>query len=195
MKYRKLLTGMQQKSPFTWLLYWKLPIDTLFHPVYMSISPVLWHNCQRVFLCYWPSARHAGRIDCLMNSLILIAKDNGRGLCTWWQFCKVPNKTHRKIENCKIYAIKQIKTCAEYRDMLPRPRLDLSGAPGLRPIGLSPGSWQPSLGQGSMSRYSAHILIYIMRGNNHPLHGQNGQRVYENINFPDKSLVRVQQKS
>ena len=41
------------------------------------------------------------------------------------------------------------------------PRLDLSGTPGLRPIGLSPGSWQTSLGLGSMSRYSAQILICI----------------------------------
>ena len=39
--------------------------------------------------------------------------------------------------------------------------LDLSGTPGLRPIGLSPGSWQTSLGLGSMSRYSAQILICI----------------------------------
>ena len=61
----------------------------------------------------------------------------------------------------KMYAIKQIKICAEYRDMLPRPRLDLSGTPGLRPIGLSPGSWQTSTGLGSMSRYSAQILICI----------------------------------
>ena len=53
----------------------------------------------------------------------------------------------------------QIRICAEYRDMLPRPRLDLSGTPGLRPNGLSPGSWQTSLGLGSMSRYSAQILI------------------------------------
>ena len=45
--------------------------------------------------------------------------------------------------------------------MLPRPWLDLSGTPGLRPIGLSPGSWQTSLGLGSMSRYSTHILICI----------------------------------
>ena len=43
--------------------------------------------------------------------------------------------------------------------MLPRPRLDLSGIPRLRLIGLSPGSWQTSLGLGSMSRYSAQILI------------------------------------
>ena len=62
----------------------------------------------------------------------------------------------------KMYAIKQIRICAEYRDMLPRPRLDLSGTPGLRPIRLSPGSWQTSLGLGSMSRYSAQILICII---------------------------------
>ena len=61
-----------------------------------------------------------------------------------------------------MYAIKPFKICAEYRDMLPRPRLDLSGTPGLRPIGLSPGSWQTSLGLGSMSRYSAQILICII---------------------------------
>ena len=52
-----------------------------------------------------------------------------------------------------MYVIKQIKICAEYRDMLPRPRLDLSGTPG---------SWQTSLGLGSMSRYSAQILICIL---------------------------------
>ena len=62
-----------------------------------------------------------------------------------------------------MYAIKQIKICAEYRDMLPRPRLDLSGTPGLRPIGLSLGYWQTSLGLGSMSRYSAQILICITK--------------------------------
>ena len=45
---------------------------------------------------------------------------------------------------------------------LPRPWLDLSGTPGLRPISLSPGSWQTSLGLGSMSRYSAQILICIL---------------------------------
>ena len=48
---------------------------------------------------------------------------------------------------------KQIKICAEYRDMLPRPRL-------VCPIGLSPGvPDKSSRGLGSMSRYSAQILI------------------------------------
>ena len=109
------------------------------------------------------SARHAGSFDCLMVSLILITMANGRGHCAWWQSCTVPNQNRRgNNTKRKMYAIKQIKICAEYRDMLPRPRLDLSGTPGLRPIGLSPGSWQTSLGLGSMSRYSAQILICIM---------------------------------
>ena len=68
-----------------------------------------------------------------------------------------PNQQRNKKR--KMYAIKQIKICAEYRDMLPRPRLDLSGTPGLRPIG--PISWQTSLDLGSMSRYSAQILTCI----------------------------------
>ena len=126
----------------------------------------LWHKCQRVFWCAsCTSARHAGSFDCLMTSLILITMDNGRGHCAaYWQSCKVPNQTHRGIiKKWNMYAIKQIKICAEYQDMLPRPRLDLSGTPGLRPIGFSPGSWQTSLGLGSMSRYSAQILICITK--------------------------------
>ena len=53
----------------------------------------------------------------------------------------------------------QMNICAEYRDMLPRPRL-VSQEPGLRPIGRSPGvPDKSSRGLGSMSRYSAQILI------------------------------------
>ena len=74
--------------------------------------------------------------------------------------CKVPNQTHRRIKKWKMHAIKQIKICAVYWDMLPRPRLGLSGTPGLRPIS-RPGSWQTSLGLDSMSQYSAQILICI----------------------------------
>ena len=120
-----------------------------------------------------PTARHAGSFDCLMSSLILITMANGRGHCAWWQSCTVPNQTHRgNNKKRKMHAIKQIKICAEYRDMLPRPRLDLSGTPGLRPIGLSPGSWQTSLGLGSMSRYSAQILICIVHGHQFCLIGR-----------------------
>ena len=133
-----------------------------FHPFHLSFSSGCDLNARVFWWVSWTSARHAGSFDCLMTSLILITMDNGRGRCAYWQSCKVPNQTHRGMKkNRKMYAIKQIKICAEYRDMLPRPRLDLSGTPGLRPIGLSPGSWQTSLGLGSMSRYSAQILICI----------------------------------
>ena len=58
-----------------------------------------------------------------------------------------------------LYHVIQIKICAEYRDMLPRPRL-VCQEPGLRPIGRSPGvPDKSSRGLGSMSRYSAQILI------------------------------------
>ena len=86
-----------------------------------------------------------------------------RALCTLAILQSSQPNPQRNEKMRKMYAIKQIKICAEYRDMLPRPRLDLSGTPGLRPIGLSPGSWQTSLGLGSMSRYSAQILICITR--------------------------------
>ena len=58
-----------------------------------------------------------------------------------------------------IYFNIQIKICAEYRDMLPRPRL-VCQEPGLRPIGRSPGvPDKSSRGLGSMSLYSAQVLI------------------------------------
>ena len=59
----------------------------------------------------------------------------------------------------------QIKICAEYRDMLPRPRL-VCQEPGLRPIGRSPGEPdKSSRGLGTMSRYSAQILICFIAYN------------------------------
>ena len=59
------------------------------------------------------------------------------------------------FKELRIFVI-QIKICA---DMLPRPRL-VCQEPGLRPIGRSPGVPDKSgRGLGSMSRYSAQILI------------------------------------
>ena len=118
---------------------------------------------ESVFSCC-PSARHAGRFDCLMSTEQPHSDNNEQwqgALCNGGSSARFPTKPTEKLKIGKMYAIKQNKICAEYRDMLPRPRLDLSGTPGLRPIGLSPGSWQTSLGLGSMSRYSAQILICI----------------------------------
>ena len=76
-------------------------------------------------------------------------------LCRWQMWLKSP----------QIILVIQIKICAEYRYMLPRPPLDLSGTPGLRPIGLSPGSWQTSLGLGSTDLnlfYSIHFWFFFI---------------------------------
>ena len=75
-------------------------------------------------------------------------------LRVWWHALALV--TH-EISWRRAYVI-QIKICAEYRDILPRPRL-VCQEPGLRPIGQIPGvPDKSSRGLGSMSRYSAQIL-------------------------------------
>ena len=153
---------MQKNSPFSWFLYFKLPTDIDFIQFICQFHQSCGINAREYF---------QGQLHLSMACWELWLSDgqphsdyNGqwqRALCMM-AVLHSSNQTHRGInKKRKMYAIKQIKICAEYRDMLPRPRLDLSGTPGLRPIGLSPGSWQTSLGLGSMSRYSAQILICI----------------------------------
>ena len=161
LEYSKITHRYAKVSPFTWFLCWKLPIDTDFIHFICHF-----HQAVTAWECFdQPAALQQG----MLGALIV-----WRPASFWSQWtmadgtvhtdspAKFPTKpTEEWKKNRKMYAIKQIKICAEYRDMLPRPRLDLSGTPGLRPIGLSPGSWQTSLGLGSMSRYSAQILICI----------------------------------
>ena len=151
-------------SPFTWFLCWKLPVDTDFIHFICHFTR-LWLKCQSVLMgqlhlskaCWelWlsddqPHSDYNGQWQRALCILAVLQSSQ-------------PNPQSNEKNIWKMYVIKQIKICAEYRDMLPRPRLDLSGTPGLRPIGLSPGSWQTSLGLGSMSRYSAQILICIIK--------------------------------
>ena len=75
---------------------------------------------------------------------------NAESVSIWWRHMYLSNFVH---QNWVAWHMQKIFIV---------PRLDLSGTPGLRPIGLSPGSWQTSLGLGSMSRYSALILICII---------------------------------
>ena len=87
------------------------------HFIDLSISPVLWHKCQIVFssCCALTHARHAGRFDCLMTSLILMTMDCGSPETQGSQI-----NPHRGIENWKMHAIKQVKICAECWDMVPK---------------------------------------------------------------------------
>ena len=134
-----------------------------FHPFYLSFSPGCDLNAREHF--DGPAASQQGMLGALIvwwPASFWLQWTMAEGTVHTGSPAKFPPKpTEEWKKNRKMYAIKQIKICAEYRDMLPRPRLDLSGTPGLRPIGLSPGSWQTSLGLGSMSRYSAQILICI----------------------------------
>ena len=151
---------MQKNSPFTWFLYWKLPTDTDFIHFICQFHQSCGINARECF--HGPVAPQQGILGALIVLCPFIDQPhshsdyNGqwqRALCML-AVLQSSQPNPQRNEKRKMYAIKQIKICAEYRDMLPRPRLDLSGTPGLRPIGLNPGSWQTSLGHGSMSRYS-----------------------------------------
>ena len=75
-----------------------------------------------------------------------------------WVTQMVYSHGHGNRVSIPVWGI-QIKIYAEYRDMLPRPRL-VCQEPRLRPIGRSLGvPDKSSRGLGSMSRYSAQILI------------------------------------
>ena len=147
LKYSEITHRYAKVSPFTWFLYWKLPIDTDFSHFICQFHQFCSINARECF--ERPAAlqqRRAGSFDSLMTSLFRITMDNGRGHCAYWQYCNVPNQTHRGMKsNWKTYAINKLRSLQNNRDMPPRPRLDLSGAPGLRPFGLSPGSGQTSL--------------------------------------------------
>ena len=86
-----------------------------FHPFYLSISPVPWHKWQIVSLSWasCTSARHAGNIDCLTTSLILITMDNGRGALCMVAVLQSSQPNQQRNKKRKIYATKQIKICAE----------------------------------------------------------------------------------
>ena len=145
-------------SPFTWLLYWKLLIDThLVHCICQFVSPVLWRQWQRVFWSSCTSARHDGRFGCLINMILTMTE----GTVHDGRPARFPTKSIEKIKNWKMYATKPNMISAEYQDMLHRPRLDLSGTPGLWHISCSPDSWHTSLCLGSTSLYFIQILICI----------------------------------
>ena len=124
-------------------------------------SEIIWN----VWLCL--SCVYADSPECVIDTDQICDKTNKRHLINHaalyqtyylrlWLSCYYD--TNLFMRDCITFVI-QIKICAKYRDMLPRPRL-VCQEPGLRPIGRSPGvPDKSSRGLGSMSRYSAQILI------------------------------------
>ena len=157
---------MQKNSPFTWFLYWKLPTDTDFIHFICQFHQICGINARECF--HGPVAPQQGMLGALI---------------VWWPAsfwlqwtmtedtvhtsspAKFPTKFTEEWKNENV-CYKQIEICAEYWDMLPGPRLHLSGTPELQPIGLKPRFLTNSLGLGSLSRYSAQILISILLTHN-----------------------------
>ena len=73
-------------------------------------------------------ARDAGDFIVFFWSLILITMTMVEGNRAIAQF-RAPTPPTEDFRDWKMHAIKQIKICAEYRDMVPRPRLDSSDTP------------------------------------------------------------------
>ena len=116
-------------SPLTGRLYWKFPIDTDFIHLICQFHQSCDINI-RVCMGFAPAATQQGMLgDLIVWSLASF----------WLQGTMAEGTVHGVGSAKKMYVIKQIKIRAVYLDMLPRPQLDLSGTPGLRPIGLGPG--------------------------------------------------------
>ena len=158
----KLLTCLK-KDPINLVLGLEnLPLIWILSTLSVSFITSMAYMPDSLSSCSTSSvhAKGAGRFGCLQ--WLPHSDHSGEGALSVQAILehKIPNPTDRR--NGKMHAIKQIKISAEYHDMLPRHRLDLSGTPGLRPINNSPGYWQTSLGLGSISRYSAQILICMI---------------------------------
>ena len=119
----------------------------IFHFFMGSLEQNIWIKLGKIFLRKWGCLVMAMATDaCWVGYFV----SNHVFLCRTGYFC---------VELGFFVSNECYKICAEYRDMLPRPRL-VCQKPGLRPICLSSGvPDKTSRGLGSMSRYSAQILI------------------------------------
>ena len=102
-----------------------------FHPFYLSFSPGCDLNARECF--DGPAASQQGMLGALIvwwPASFWLQWTMAEGTVHTGSPAKFPTKPTEEWKKFrKMYAIKQIKICAEYRDMLPRPRLDLSGTP------------------------------------------------------------------
>ena len=147
LKYSKITHRYAKNFPFSWCLNLKLPIDTDFIHFICQFHQSCGINARE----YLQGQLHLSKAcwELWLSDGQPHSHYNGqwqRALCMMAVLHSSQPNPQRNKQKRKMYAIKQIKICAEYRNMLPGPRLDLSGTPGLRPIGLSPGSRQTSLG-------------------------------------------------
>ena len=118
----------KKPSSFTWFLHWKLPIDRDFSHLICQLNQPCGINARNCF--QGPAAPQQGMLGVMIvwwpASFWLQWTMTGGELCkVTFLHISQPNPQREKMKKC---AIKHIKICAEYRDMLPRPRLDFSGS-------------------------------------------------------------------
>ena len=139
LKYSKITHRYAKNSPFTCFLYWKLPTDTDFIHFICQFHQSWGINARECF--HGPVAPQQGMLGALIvwwPASFWLQWTMTEGTVHASSPAKFPTKSAEEWKKGEMYAIKQIKICAEYRDMLPRPRL-VCQEPGLRPIGRSPG--------------------------------------------------------
>ena len=138
----------------------------IFHPFYLSITPVFGIDARECF--DGPAAPQQGMVGALIvwwPASFRLQGTMAEGTVYTGSPDKFPTKPTEELKR-KMYAIKQIKICSDYLDILPRPRLDFvrftwASAYRSQPSFLT--SFLTSLGLGSMPRYSAQILICIIK--------------------------------
>ena len=136
LEYNKIIHRYAEVSPFTSFLCWKLPIDTDFiHVICHFHQAVCDLNARECF--DGPAAPQQGMLGALIvwwRASFWLQWTMAEGTVHTGSPAKFPAKPTEEWKKRKMYAIKQIKICAEYQDMLPRPRLDLSGTDRLRTV-------------------------------------------------------------
>ena len=129
--YSSGLTSEWQLS-YSWPNWFsKHPDVTSLSPFYLSVSPVLWHKWQWVFTpcCTLSHARHAWRLIVWCAASFWWQWTMAEGTVTDLKY-KVPNPTHKGIENWKMDAIKINKAST-----------GVSSSPGPQPMFLTNPSW------------------------------------------------------
>ena len=106
--------------PITWLLFWQLPIDTNFIHFIFQFQQFFGVNARECFHAAAPQQDILGDLIVWWLSPFRLQWTMAEGIVLGSSPANhQPNPQRNKKWN--MYPIKQIKICAKYRDMLPRP--------------------------------------------------------------------------
>ena len=125
---RMIRMGAVMKYKKNVLTDWWSQHDYGLYPFYLSVFSV---SC-KFFQCDHPNWTSVPDLPA-RNAGIWLSFAIASFWSQWKQWKATFPFLNCRVPNWKMYAIKQIKICVEYWDMLPRPRLVLPGTRGLQP--------------------------------------------------------------